>query len=73
MRGRRVFLVEQTDSTPWPWPAPTPSKPDMVVCPVMMLPGFLPAPQEIYRLAYERALAASQPSRYELAMAVSPN
>jgi hypothetical protein len=28
---------------------------------------------EIYRLAYEQAVAAARPSRYELAFAASPN
>jgi hypothetical protein len=49
--------------------------PGLVVCPIpVAAPGVSPAAvQEIYRLAYERALAAARPSRYELALAVSRN
>jgi hypothetical protein len=39
-----------------------------------MAPGaFGVAAVEVYRQAYERALAAARPSRYELSLGASPN
>jgi hypothetical protein len=44
------------------------------VWPIPMLAYAVPAAaQEMYRVAYERAVAAARPSLYELACAVSVN
>jgi hypothetical protein len=67
------MMAEWTDATPWPWPAPAPG-PDLVACPLSVSPGVLAAVSpEIYRLAYERALAAARPGRYEFALGASRN
>src|SRR5205807_7238717 len=74
MAGGRAFSAGRTDSTPWPWSRPA-VEPGLVVCPIpVVMPGMFPAEaRELYRLAYERALAASRPSRYELALGASSN
>lgn len=78
MNRERVSSGVATDSTPWPWPAPA-AGPRLVVCPLGVAgawgagPGLTAAAGEIYRLAYERALAAARPSRHALARAVFSN
>lgn len=59
------------DATPWPWPISA-AEPGLVACP-MAAPGGWSAAQEMYRLAYERAMASARPSRYELARHGSMN
>jgi len=76
MNGARFFTDGLTDSTSQPWPSPTPTVvPGLVVCPIPVLAlGVFPgAAGEIYRFAYERALAAQRPSLYELSLLVSRN
>lgn len=53
------------DATPWPWPIPA-AAPGLVACP-LAAQGGLPAVQEMYRLAYERAIVLARPSRYAVA------
>jgi hypothetical protein len=60
----------------WPEPSSTPGvQPGLVVCPIpVAMPGIeTRAVEELYRLAYERALAALRPTRYEMALQVSQN
>jgi len=76
MNGERFFTDGLTDSTAQPWPWPTSDVvPGLVVCPIpVVAPGVFPgAAGEIYRVAYERALAAQRPSLYELSLQVSRN
>ena len=72
MNGERALSNEPSDSTPWPWPwSAAAVQPTLVVCPIPTAgPGAFPgAAEDMYLLAYERALAAERPSRYELARA----
>ncbi len=71
MQRGRLFGSAQSDATPWPWPIRR-MEPAMAVCPVGT-PMTPEAMQEIYRVAYERALAAARPTVYELASAASAN
>jgi len=76
MNGARFFYDGLTDSPPEPSPWPTPGVvAGLVVCPipVVALGVFPGAAGEIYRFAYERALAAQRPSPYELSLQVSRN
>jgi hypothetical protein len=76
MNGGRMTGGVQADWLPWPWPVVTTGPgPELVACPMPgATAGGLPAAaQAIYRLAYERALAAAKPSRYALAASVSTN
>jgi hypothetical protein len=75
MNGGRFFNDGRAESTPWPWPVEV-AAPSLIVCPIpsAATPGTSPAAaQEIYRLAYERALAAARPGRYELALGAPRN
>lgn len=74
MQGGRLFRAEPLDSTPWPWTAWTPA-PALVCCPVPVAAmGVSPtAVADLYRRAYEAALSAARPSRYELALFASLN
>jgi hypothetical protein len=59
------------DAMPWPWPIPV-AEPGLVACPVAPSGGWSAA-QEMYLLAYERAVASARPSRYAMARYGSPN
>ena len=63
-RGHLLKAVP-LDATPWPWPIPA-AAPVLVACPVASAGGWSAA-QEMYRLAYERAVASARPSRYAMA------
>ncbi len=75
MNGGRIFNAQQTDLTPSPRPVSV-QGPALVVCPApaLSMMGAFPAGfQEIYRLAYEKALAAARPSFYERLLIATPN
>ncbi|MDR3638560.1 MAG: hypothetical protein P4L84_32445 [Isosphaeraceae bacterium] len=74
MNGGRVFGVALSDSIPWPWPAQA-AEPVLAVCPIPIaaLSMSPEAARELYRRAYEQALSAARPSRYELALTASRN
>jgi hypothetical protein len=62
------------ESTPWSLSAPGPAA-GLVVCPMLTAGVGVDATtvQDIYRLAYEWARAASRPSAYEMALKASCN
>jgi hypothetical protein len=75
MNGGRIFNTPRTDSTPLPWPISA-TGPALAVCPVSTVAMTCLSPasvQEIYRLAYEQALAAVRPSVYEMTLIAFPN
>ena len=57
-------------STPWPLALPA-AQPNLVACPNCL--GVSGAFEDIYRLAYEQAVAATQVSRFERANQASLN
>ena len=76
MNNERFSTDGLIDAAPWPEPWSTAgAQPGLVVCPI---PVAVPsvetrAVEELYRLAYERTLAALRPTRYEMALQVSQN
>ena len=56
--------------TPWPL-APAAPAPSLVMCPVPS--ALMMSAQDIYRIAYEQALASTRRSRFELASKACPN
>ena len=73
MLGGRIQKADLLDATPWPWPISA-AEPGLVACPIpASAPGGLWAAQEMYRLAYERAMASARPTRYALARHGSTN
>ena len=66
MQGERIFRSNGEDSTPWPGSA-TAAEPVLAACPIALSAfGVCPAEvQQFYKLAYEAALRAARPSRYE--------
>lgn len=74
MQRGRLYRTEPIDSTPWPGTAWTPA-PALVCCPVpmSMMAASTEAIAELYRRAYEAAVLAARPSRYELALFASLN
>lgn len=77
MHGGRFSHPFQAESprldeaaTPWPLALPS-SAPSLVACPVH--PATMLAAQDIYRIAYENALASTRTSRYGLATLACPN
>ncbi|WP_435020157.1 hypothetical protein TA3x_001676 [Tundrisphaera sp. TA3] len=78
MNGPRFSLASEIiesrlddASTPWPLALPTPAPSLLVACPVH--PMAMASIQDIYRIAYENAVAATRTSRFELASQACPN
>lgn len=57
--------------TPWPLSLPAPAMAGLVACP--MSPAAALAAQDIYRVAYEQAVASTRPGRFEVACRACPN
>lgn len=77
MNGPRFVNDGSTESASWPLPWLVPCVgPTLILCPVPVaaMAIFPAAAADIYRLAYEQAVAAQyQSSPYELALRVSRN
>lgn len=74
MQVERIFGSDGEGSTPWPGSS-TAAEPVLAACPIA-LSAFWVCPEEVqqfYRLAYEAALRAARPTRYERVSTVCLN